>query len=211
MTKRSATGLGREIGLTGAEMNALLEERGYLEGEPGDYRVTEAGRPYVDQQHRDVGGSTHAGYISTRWDEGILEQIGDLPFEEKRRISQKVADHRDMVKQQNRAVRERLSATSATEDEGEDYASALDDKTYGVIGAIVIGGLAVAKLAQVAAPHVSKWWEEKGKPKALELRSRVSRAIRKKPTEETEARTSERDGDEPQGSSDGLTPRSGTH
>lgn len=44
--RKSARCLGRDVGLNAEEVNVWLKEEGYLEGEPGDYRVTEKGRPY---------------------------------------------------------------------------------------------------------------------------------------------------------------------
>lgn len=42
--RKSARYLGRDVGLNAEEVNVWLKEEGYLEGEPGDYRVTEKGR-----------------------------------------------------------------------------------------------------------------------------------------------------------------------
>ena len=44
---RSATHLGQRHGLTGAEMNILLCQEGYLEGDPGAYRVTDKGAAFA--------------------------------------------------------------------------------------------------------------------------------------------------------------------
>lgn len=49
--RKSARYLGRDVGLNAEEVNVWLKEEGYLEGEPGDYRVTEKGRPYATQRH----------------------------------------------------------------------------------------------------------------------------------------------------------------
>ena len=45
--KKSARILGQEFGLTAQEMNFVLKEEGYLEGEPGNYTVAEIGRAHV--------------------------------------------------------------------------------------------------------------------------------------------------------------------
>lgn len=41
--RKSARYLGRDVGLNAEEVNVWLKEEGYLEGEPGDYRVTRRG------------------------------------------------------------------------------------------------------------------------------------------------------------------------
>ncbi|MDB1866467.1 hypothetical protein PMX26_08540 [Collinsella aerofaciens] len=63
--RKSARYLGRDVGLNAEEMNVWLKEEGYLEGEPGDYRVTEKGHPYATQRHRETGSPNHAGYVAT--------------------------------------------------------------------------------------------------------------------------------------------------
>lgn len=44
---KSASQLGREYNLTGQEMNYLLKEQDFLDGEPGDYFPTEKGKLYA--------------------------------------------------------------------------------------------------------------------------------------------------------------------
>lgn len=64
--RKSARYLGRDVGLNAEEVNVWLKEEGYLEGEPGDYRVTEKGRPYATQRHWETGSPNHAGYMFPR-------------------------------------------------------------------------------------------------------------------------------------------------
>ena len=43
---KSARVLGWEFGRNAREMNALLKQQGYLDGEPGAYGLTEKGKQY---------------------------------------------------------------------------------------------------------------------------------------------------------------------
>lgn len=45
---KSTAGLGRELGLNSQETNILLRDEGYLEGEPGDWRLTDKGREHAE-------------------------------------------------------------------------------------------------------------------------------------------------------------------
>ena len=92
--RKSARYLGRDVGLNAEEVNVWLKEEGYLEGEPGDYRVTEKGRPYATQRHWETGSPNHAGYVSTSWKEEILNEIGPLSPERRRELSDSVAANR---------------------------------------------------------------------------------------------------------------------
>lgn len=73
----SAKQLGVKIDLNAQEMNVLLKEEGFLDGEPGDYYVTEKGRPYADETgwSNGYGGYAARGYNYFVWDETILNMI----------------------------------------------------------------------------------------------------------------------------------------
>lgn len=76
---KSARLVGMEIGKTAREMNALLQEHGYLEGSPGDYSLTEKGKKYGSEEHhhRGVGGYSHynPNWTTRTWDEGIVAAL----------------------------------------------------------------------------------------------------------------------------------------
>jgi hypothetical protein len=77
--RKSARILGQEFGLTSQEMNFVLKEEGYLDGEPGNYFITEKGEKYAEEQdyHRGTGGYAHYNrYWTTRtWDDGITDGL----------------------------------------------------------------------------------------------------------------------------------------
>ena len=91
----SAKRLGEKIGLTSHEMNFLLKEEGYQNGEPGDYSTTDKGKEYVSEKGWDngYGGYAFRGYNYNEWDESILNNIDTSP-ERLSQIRTKTANER---------------------------------------------------------------------------------------------------------------------
>ncbi len=77
--RKSARILGQGYGLTAQELNFVLKEEGFLDGEPGNYTVTEKGEKYAEEQdhHRGTGGYAHYNrYWTIRtWDDGITDEL----------------------------------------------------------------------------------------------------------------------------------------
>lgn len=176
--RKSARYLGRDVGLNAEEMNVWLKEEGYLEGEPGDYRVTEKGHPYVTQRHQETGSPNHAGYVVTSWEEEILDEMGPLSQERRRELSDSVAANRAERKRQ----REEWEATPATngddslddgQRDGDDAFDSNDGKVAAATIAVIAVGYLVAKGGQAAKPHVEKWWRETVRPKIVETKKNV--------------------------------------
>lgn len=86
---RSARILGQDYGLTAVEMNFLLKEEGFLDGEPGAYRLTEKAKRYADEQdhHRGPGGYSwyNRDWETRTWDPAITDEL-DISDERKRQI-----------------------------------------------------------------------------------------------------------------------------
>ena len=61
----SATRIGKHFGLNGQEMNAVLCRLGILEGEPGNYALTELGKQFGRYNYFDNG---YGGYAARAWD-----------------------------------------------------------------------------------------------------------------------------------------------
>lgn len=185
MGRMSARMIGRELGcMTAQEVNMLLCEEGYLEGEPGDYTVTEKGAPYAEERdyHRGTGGyATYNRYWTTRsWDDSILDAIGDVSPERRRELTEKVAQHRDEAHRRNFG----LDNTVDDEDEDDgDYVTTtssdddyvdIDGKSVAIIIGVIAGGFLLVKGAKAAAPHVQKWWGETAKPALTAAKDRVA-------------------------------------
>lgn len=61
---KSATQLGKMIGKSAREVNELLKAKGYIDGTPGNYSMTEAGREHGEIRFKDNG---YGGYAARAW------------------------------------------------------------------------------------------------------------------------------------------------
>lgn len=174
MVRMSAAILGREIGgLTAAEVNMLLHERGYLDGEPCAWGVTGKGAPYATESyhHCGVGGYDmyNPEWTTRTWDESILDEIGDVSSEQRRELAEKVALHRIQARERNLepVIPEMADDMDGdVSDEGFDYAAA----GRIMLGFAVAAGLGYA--AYKAAPYVKAWWVDAAHPALRNARQR---------------------------------------
>lgn len=201
--RKSARYLGRDVGLNAEEVNVWLKEEGYLEGEPGDYRVTEKGRPYATQRHWETGSPNHAGYVSTSWKEEILNEIGPLSPERRRELSDSVAANRAEKKRQREEWEASLAANGDDSlDDGQRDGNDASDSNGGKVAAAAITVIAVSFLAvkgaQAAKPHVEKWWRETARPKIVKTKKNVMakfKGVSDKQGEEADPKTTEKTAD----------------
>lgn len=201
--RKSARYLGRDVGLNAEEMNVWLKEEGYLEGEPGDYRVTEKGRPYATQRHWETGSPNHAGYVSTSWKEEILNEIGPLSPERRRELSDSVAANRAEKKRQREKWEASLAANGDDSlDDGQRDGNDASDSNGGKVAAAAITVIAVSFLAvkgaQAAKPHVEKWWRETARPKIVKTKKNVMakfKGVSDEQGEEADPKTTEKTAD----------------
>ena len=159
---RSARILGEDYDLTAAQMNLLLKEEGFLEGEAGAYRVTEKGKQYADEEHHHRGPGGYSWYNrdwETRtWAPGITDEL-DISDERKRQI-------RDAA-----AAARRLKAAARAAEAAESEGDTSDDGESDVSGPglfIVAAGVALATVSicgiKKAAPHPKALWNDKAAP-----------------------------------------------
>ena len=201
--RKSARYLGRDVGLNAEEMNVWLKEEGYLEVEPGDYRVTEKGRPYATQRHWETGSPNHAGYVSTSWKEEILNEIGPLSPERRRELSDSVAANRAEKKRQREEWEASLAANGDDSlDDGQRDGNDASDSNGGKVAAAAITVIAVSFLAvkgaQAAKPHVEKWWRETARPKIVKTKKNVMakfKGVSDEQGEEADPKTTEKTAD----------------
>lgn len=201
--RKSARYLGRDVGLNAEEVNVWLKEEGYLEGEPGDYRVTEKGRPYATQRHWETGSPNHAGYVSTSWKEEILNEIGPLSPERRRELSDSVAANRAEKKRQREEWEASLAANGDDSlDDGQRDGNDASDSNGGKVAAAAITVIAVSFLAmkgaQAAKPHVEKWWRETARPKIVKTKKNVMakfKGVSDEQGEEADPKTTEKTAD----------------
>lgn len=182
---KSTAGLGRELGLNSQETNILLRDAGYLEGEPGDWRLTEKGQEHAEQQHWDVSSPMHAGYVTTRWDDSVLEGLGEVSPERKQQIDDEISARRAELRRQRQERQTDPENISDDEPGGTGYADTDDDgmeidgKAAGIVIALIAGGYVAGKVVKWAKPHVEKWWNETAHPKLVAAREQLVAKFKK--------------------------------
>lgn len=148
--EKSAGVIGRGMGKTAREVNALLREYGYLEGSPNDYSLTEKGKQYGSEQyhHRGTGGYAfyNPEWTTRTWDERIVSALAD-----------------DMA-----AGPSAVKASTEPEPGGE-VKSEDDPKRPPWAAVALVGGAAVALVGGVVVatnPRVHRWVGENVTPRA---------------------------------------------
>lgn len=176
---KSARILGADYGLTAQEMNQLLKDQGFLDGNPGEYFVTEKGAPFAKEIdfHRGTGGyAQYNRYWTERtWDESIKDvldtsaqsqHIARAAVAEARRIKwDKIKADRAEADAAFRASRPELFPVETPTEHhlSADWSSngwASAGKAVSAIGLAAIVGYGIYK----AAPQIKKWWCENVAP-----------------------------------------------
>ena len=170
---KSATVLGGDFGLTGREMNFVLKEEGFLDGEPGKYFVTEKGEKYATEQdyHRGPGGYAwyNRDYSVRTWDEEVTDEL-DLSEDRIRELRQAIK----AAKQKPVEVDSEDNIISFSDYSYNDE-NTKDDDDYALAAAVGILILAVSTYGVYkAAPYIKRWWTEKAVPNINKLKSRVT-------------------------------------
>lgn len=137
----SAKRLGEKIGLTSQEMNVLLKEEGYQNGEPGNYSTTDKGKPYVSEKGWDngYGGYAFRGYNYNEWDESILDDIDTSP----ERLSQIRAKTANERKERNAKKKKESEEYWATHSPLYSDNTNLEESDYDESNNVILGGLAI--------------------------------------------------------------------
>jgi hypothetical protein len=169
--RKSARILGYDFGLNAQEMNALLKQEGFLDGEPGAYSVTEKGEPYADEQFhsRGTGGSIQYNptWTTTTWDDSITNEL-DVTDDKKQQIRQQVADARRAAREPD--VEEEIEPQPDDSSKGREF----DARPLLVVGGVIAAGFGIYK----AAPHFKRFMNEK-------VVSRFKKKAAEPPTPET--------------------------
>jgi hypothetical protein len=139
LPNRSARILGWDHGLNAVEMNLALKAHGFLEGEPGAYRVTEKGLPFATEtfESRGTGGypQYNPSWETRTWDPSITDEL-DITDE----LKQSVRAEATLLRQ--RQAEARAASSNMGESGGEDgfdVARQLDRKRLMIGVAIAIG------------------------------------------------------------------------
>jgi hypothetical protein len=158
----SATDIGRLIGASPAEVNSLLRDQGFLNGDPGAYGLTPEGSRLGVQVHNDNGyrGVAYRGWSTTYFDPSILNVLDAKP-ENIAQAKSDVADYR---------LAQRIAAAALSAEADDEYrrrleageqaayaAGELDPKRV----AIALTGLAVAIAAGFGVHRFVRWRRQK--------------------------------------------------
>ncbi len=173
---KSARILGEDLDLNSQEMNQLLKDQGFLEGDPGAYVVTERGAPFANETdfHRGPGGYSwyNRDWTTRTWDEKILDEL-DVSPESIQRAKEEVAERRfqqrEQAKRDQEIANRNFRATGSAYISPEDAVPSSDDGKYERIARNVgIGVFLTYGLyheIKKYSPEIKLWWMIKGKPK----------------------------------------------
>lgn len=77
MARFTARQLSQVLGKTAQEVNKALKDAGLLQGEPGNYELTENGERYAEYQDEDngYGGRAARSWSYRKWDEEVVSKI----------------------------------------------------------------------------------------------------------------------------------------
>jgi hypothetical protein len=145
-------------------MNELFKRHGYLEGDPGDYRLTEKGQQYAKIQYhsRGTGGSAqyNRGWDTVAWND---ETAGALQADMKANPGGGVAED---------ALVEGGDDDGSIECEPSLNYSASDDEgsEFGWKGPAIVGAIVGVILI---APHAKHFYDDRAKPAAKKLRDKL--------------------------------------
>ena len=169
--RKSAKYLGKDVGLNPQAMNVWLRREGFIEGEPGNYCVTDKGFPYARQTHWDAGDSHNAGYPVVSWPEEILDKLGPLTPELRDSLNDEVDKHNARKRREAEERRRELgkryeegNKRTVSPREKNDDASYDGDNAAVAIATAAVGAALAAGLGW-AVPRAKKLWKEEVQPK----------------------------------------------
>lgn len=177
--QKSATVLGKEYGLNGAEMNRVLKKLDFLAGEPGNYSPTEKALEYVveNEHYQGTGGYSwfNPHWTTRKFDDSITEVL-DITPELKQQVRDEIAAERldrsaALALERENANREYLAREAAKKvaEEAEfqakiDYEEFIENlKKAGWIGLGLAAAAGVGYGIYKVAPHVKSWYKNKFK------------------------------------------------
>jgi hypothetical protein len=158
---KTATELGPEFGRTVREMNKLLKDHGFMEGDPGAYRPTELGRAFAQSHDFDngYGGFTHRQWGWLSWTDGLADAL--------RASMEANLDGVVAPAPASAAVVTNVKFGSAASRTGSAAGGRFLNKN-GWVAVVVLGALAVS------TPVARRAWNEKVKPTASNVRARIA-------------------------------------
>lgn len=107
----SATEIGVRIGATAAEVNRLLNDQGFLYGEPNAWGLTEKGKAFGAHTSHDNGwgGWARREWETTHFDPSIIEVLDSSP-EKLAKVRADIAAHKRALKAASRVAQDEAEA-----------------------------------------------------------------------------------------------------
>lgn len=141
--QKSARILGEEFGLTAAEMNFLLRDKGYLEGSPGKWGVTDKGTPFAVYTYY-----TNPSWEMLTWDENITSDM-DLSGEHRQEFL-------DAIREEKRAT----AAATVPEDVPEKVSGG-SEANWLIPVVVIVLTAGTIYLIRKALPRLKALWRDK--------------------------------------------------
>lgn len=172
----SARILGQDYGLSAEEMNRVLVKQGFLQGNPGDYSVTEKAQQYAVEKdfHRGTGGyACYNRYWTTRTFDTSIKEVLDVSSDLIDEVRSEIAADRAARYAAQAAARvqantdflAKQAAEKAVQEAADFTALEAEEllakwKKVGKIGLVASGVILVGYGIYKAAPKVKAWWAE---------------------------------------------------
>ena len=184
----SARVLGSRYNLSAQEMNYLLREKGFLSGEPGDYTVTEKGKPYATEQdfHRGTGGYAcyNRDWTTRSWDETIEDELNitDEDIDNARAaVAERKRNQWDQIKAKRAAADAAFLAHQNGEQADIEDAGSTKDSKDRLADALIVGGVLITLYGVYKiTPHIKKWWSTFGVSKLRKPKNKLPCPVCKK-------------------------------
>jgi hypothetical protein len=187
---KSSRVLGQEYGLNAQEMNFVLKEEGFLDGEPGNYTVTEKGEKYAEEQYHSRGTGGYSWYnkswTTRTWDDKITDEL-DITDDRKKEIRQSIS----IAKQKVNKTEDEVIAIECDNNSNED-ADTADANNGARVKAVRNLLLAVGVIYGIykATPYIRRLWNDKAVPSLNKIKNKVTGKA-KKMNEETLLKSSD--------------------
>lgn len=177
----SAMEIGLRIGASAVEVNRLLKDQGFLDGEPNAWGLTEKGKEFGAHTPHDNGwgGAARRDWETTHFDPGIVEVLDSSP-EKLAKVRAEIAAHRQSLKAARMAAQAEAEANFQqfqADKAAADVHYEIDPKTAGTIIAsvLVVAGTAIGVYKGV------RWYKTKKAEKAAQAQSDSGSATLRRP------------------------------
>lgn len=179
--RKSARILGQEYGLTAQEMNFVLKEEGFLDGEPGNYIVTEKGETYAmeEDHHRGTGGYSryNRDWTTRTWDDEIKNEL-DITNDRKREIRQAISEAKQKLRE---SKDENTTIECVSNNDETTETNSNNDELVWAVGALILAASTFG--IYKAAPYVKRWWDKKVYPGLRKLKKEINAKVYKEEEE----------------------------